>query len=73
MVLFQCDPNLYVYRLYGTANNTLRMNRPAVVLVAKRNIKIGEELTFNYQMIFEEDVDDEKDETIETEANKVCT
>jgi len=56
-----CDPNLYIQRIYGTANNNLLLNRPEVVLIAKRNVRIGEELTFNYQMILEEDIHDNYD------------
>jgi len=61
-VIIQCDPNLAVYRVLGTRNNQLKTNRPAAVLFATRNIKIGEELTFNYKMVTRETI--EADEEI---------
>lgn len=47
-------------------------NRAVPVLFARRNIKIGEELTFNYRMITSETVDsgDEENQTDHIKAEK---
>ncbi len=45
--LRQCDPNLVVY---GVWVNTLDPRLPRIALFANRDIKAGEELTFDYQM-----------------------
>lgn len=43
----QCDPNLDVYAVWV---DTLDPNFPRIAFFANRNIKQGEELTFDYQM-----------------------
>ena len=43
----QCDPNLDVYAVWV---DTLDPNFPRIALFANRNIEVGEELTFDYQM-----------------------
>lgn len=55
-----CDPNLEIYRVFRDDRNP---NRAVPVLFARRNIKIGEELSFNYRMITTETLksDDEDD------------
>lgn len=42
-----CDPNLDVYAVWV---DTLDPNFPRIALFANRNIEVGEELTFDYQM-----------------------
>lgn len=54
--LIQCDPNLDLFRVIGEERNA---NRAVPVLFARRNIAIGEELTFNYNLKYEEEVDDD--------------
>ena len=60
--MIQCEPNLDLYRVIGEERSA---NRAAPVLFARRNIAIGEELTFNYNLKYEEEVDD--DENVEIE------
>ena len=50
--------NLSLYRVY---TDERCINRPRAVLFARRDIKIGEELSFDYQMITEEKVGDDGD------------
>ena len=54
----QCEPNLEIYEVFRSDRN---INRAVPVLFAKRNIKIGEELTFNYKMVKEEKIDSESE------------
>jgi len=58
-----CDPNLDLFRVIGEERSP---NRAVPVLFARRNIAIGEELTFNYNLKYEEEVDDD-DENAEIE------
>ena len=45
-----------LFRVIGEERNA---NRAVPVLFARRNIAIGEELTFNYNLKYEEEVDDD--------------
>ena len=56
----QCDPNLDLFRVIGEERSA---NRAAPVLFARRHIAIGEELTFNYNLKYEEEVDDDDENT----------
>ena len=47
--------------LYRVYTDERCINRPRAVLFARRDIKIGEELSFDYQMITEEKVGDDGD------------
>ena len=47
-----------IYEVFRSDRN---INRAVPVLFAKRNIKIGEELTFNYKMVKEEKIDSESE------------
>ena len=47
--------------MYEVFRSDRNINRAAPVLFAKRNIKIGEELTFNYKMVTEEKIDSESE------------
>ena len=63
--------SLEIYRMYGAERNP---NRPRIVLFARRDIKIGQELTFDYKFVFTEELDEDEDEllgTIEVQAEKV--
>jgi len=62
--------SLEIYRMYGAERNP---NRPRIVLFARRDIKIGQELTFDYKFVFTEELDEDEDEllgTIEVQAEK---
>ena len=48
---FQCNPNLNVYAVWV---DTLDPNLPRIAFFASREIKSGEELTFDYQMTVSE-------------------
>ena len=63
--------SLAMYRIYGAERNP---NRPRIVLFARRDIKIGQELTFDYKFVFTEELDEDEAEiaeTIEVKADKV--
>ena len=47
----QCDPNLDVYAVWV---DSLDPNFPRIAFFANRRIKVGEELTFDYQMTMSE-------------------
>ena len=47
----QCDPNLDVYAVWV---DTLDPNFPRIAFFANRKIRVGEELTFDYQMTISE-------------------
>ena len=54
MLCLQCDPNMSVY---GVWINNLDTRLPRIALFANRDIRNGEEITFDYKMTGEKRAD----------------